>query len=215
MKIDTSTLLDFWFEDSIETSEAYEHRSGVWFANTDPNFDSEVKKRFESFIEPVFAGEASQYEESPRGILALIIILDQFPRNIYRGTPRAFQYDSEALRLSLKAIDREDFRSLSYVERLFMFMPLQHVEDMELQNYSVKMFGTLSDVVKDDPVLCQAAQNSLEYAILHRDIIQDYGRFPHRNAILNRTSTQEEIDYLNSGAENFGQTVDAAQNDTQ
>ncbi len=210
VKIDINKVLDFWFADTIGSSAAFASRSEIWFGEADPEFDEQIETQFASCIEPVFAGEAAQHEESARSMLALILILDQFPRNVYRGTARAFQFDGEALRLCLKAISRQYSQQLHFAEQVFMFLPLQHAEDRQMQNQSVQMFAQLIAAAADDPVLLQAAESSLEFARLHRDIVHTYGRFPHRNAILGRASTQLEIDYLSSGAETFGQSADVA-----
>ncbi len=214
MKIDINKVLEFWFADNADSSEAFANRSEIWFGGADPEFDEKIKTQFGSYIEPVFSGEAAQHEESAYSMLALILILDQFPRNVYRGTARAFEFDGEALRLCRKAIGRQYDQHLHLAERIFMLLPLQHVEDEQLQDQSVQMFAQLIDAAGDDPVLRQAAESSLEFAKLHRDIVQTYGRFPHRNAILGRASTQREIDYLSSGAETFGQKANIARGDS-
>ena len=199
-------ILEFWFEDSAENSATFERLNPIWFLNADPTFDGRIKDQFESIIELVFEGHAAAHEDSPTGLLAMIIVLDQFPRNIYRGTPRAFKYDREALRLSLKMIDLKYYKDLSFVERTFTFMPLQHVENLGLQNFGVELTQGQRQVAGDDPILLAAADEALHYAILHRDIVKEFGRFPHRNPILGRESTEAEIAYLNSGPETFGQS---------
>ena len=203
MKFDADSILEFWFAGSRESEDEFTSRMEVWFMNSD-SFDLEVQQKFEPAIEIAASGSVSDLEEDARGILALIIALDQFPRNIYRGTPRAFAYDQEALRLTMKAIDSGLADSLLYVENLFVYMPLQHSEDLEIQEFSVKTFASLKDSANSE-VQMQSAVDSLEYSELHRDIIRDFGRFPHRNEILGRESTQAEIDFLASGAETFGQ----------
>ncbi len=208
MDIDVKKVLDFWFGDAIESSEAFEVRSEVWFKMADDTFDDTIRDLFEPYIEPVFAGEASHHEDSAQGILALILILDQFPRNVYRGTARAFAYDAQALRLTRKAIDKKMDQTLGYAQRLFLYLPLEHAEDLAPQQLSVQMYETFESLAGDDVILQNNAKEAVEYAQLHRDIIAEFGRFPHRNAIVNRESTPAEIAYLNSGAENFGQSAD-------
>ena len=203
MKFDADSILDFWFAGSRESEDEFSSRMEVWFMNSD-SFDLEIQQKFEPAIEVAASGSVSDLEEDARGILALIIALDQFPRNIYRGTPKAFAYDQEALRLTMKAIDSGLADSLLYVEKLFVYMPLQHSEDLEIQEFSVKTFASLKDSAHSE-VQMKSAVDSLEYSELHRDIIWDFGRFPHRNEILGRESTQAEIDFLASGAETFGQ----------
>jgi uncharacterized protein (DUF924 family) len=204
MKINVKKVLDFWFADSVECRESYQKRNQLWFMSSE-SFDEEIRNHFESYLELAASSGGSQLEEQPKSTLALIIILDQFPRNIYRGTPQAFAYDNDALRLTLMAIDTGMYESLSFVERLFFFMPLQHAEDLEIQNLSVQMFQQLIHVA-DNPIHKDGAEDSLVYANLHKEIIEKFGRFPHRNEILDRPSTKAELEYLASGAETFGQS---------
>ena len=204
MKINVKDVLDFWFADSVESRESYQKRRKLWFMSSE-SFDKEIRDRFESYLELAASSRGSQFEEQPKSILALIIILDQFPRNINRGTPQAFAYDSDALRLTLNAIDTGMHESLSFVERLFVYMPLQHAEDLEMQNLSVRMFELLIRVA-DNPIHRDGAEDSLVYTNLHKEIIEKFGRFPHRNEILDRPSTKAELEYLASGAVTFGQS---------
>lgn len=203
MKIDVDEILDFWFADSAKSDDKFIRRMDVWFSNSD-SFDLAIKQRYESVVEVVASGRGRYLESDPRGILALIITLDQFPRNIYRGTARAFAYDSEALRLTRKVIDSGMDKSMGYLEKLFAYMPLQHSEDLNVQNLSVEMFKSKVESAETQ-VQSEKALESVQYAELHRDIIKQFGRFPHRNEILDRESTAEELKYLADGAENFGQ----------
>lgn len=203
MKFDVDDILEFWFADSAKSDEEFARRMGQWFMNSD-SFDLIVKQRYESVVEFVAGGHGSYRESDPRGILALIITLDQFPRNIYRGTARAFAYDSEALRLTRKVIDSGMDNSMGYLEKLFAYMPLQHSEDLHVQNLSVDMFKSMIGCA-ESPIQSEKALESVKYAEMHRDIIKQFGRFPHRNEILDRESTTEELKFLADGAENFGQ----------
>ncbi len=202
MKFDVDVILDFWFSDSAQSEEEFLRRMEMWFLDSD-SFDQAVRQ-FEPLVEFVASGHASDLESDPKGILALIITLDQFPRNIYRGTPQAFEYDHEALRLTKKAVDSGLDSSMTYLERLFAYMPLQHSEDPQVQRLSVEMFNSLIDVAETQ-IQSERAKESVEYAEMHRDIIERFGRFPHRNEILGRKSTAEELQFLADGAETFGQ----------
>ncbi len=202
MKFEVDDILEFWFADSAESDEKFLHRMQLWFFNSD-TFDRAVQQ-YEPIIEFVANGHASGLESDPKGMLALIITLDQFPRNIYRGTSQAFAYDYEALRLTKKVIDSGLDESMTYLERLFAYMPLQHSEDFQVQRLSVEMFNLLIDVA-ETRVQSERATESVEYAKLHHDIIERFGRFPHRNEILGRESTTEELQFLSDGAETFGQ----------
>ena len=202
MDFDVDIILEFWFGNSAENEEEFQRRMNMWFLNPD-SFDQAVRQ-FKPVIEFVANGHASDLESDPKGILAMIITLDQFPRNVYRGTPQAFAYDSEALRLAKKVIDSGLDKSMAYLELLFAYMPLQHSEDPQIQNLSVRMFNLLVDVATTE-IQSESAKESVKYAEMHRDIIERFGRFPHRNEILGRESTAEELQFLADGAETFGQ----------
>ena len=202
MDFDVDTILEFWFGGSAESEEEFQQRMDMWFIN--PVLFDQAVQQFEPAIEFVANGHASDLESDPKGILALIITLDQFPRNIYRGTPQAFAYDNEALRLAKKVIDSGLDNSMAYLELLFAYMPLQHSEDLQVQNLSVKMFNLLADVAATE-TQSESAKESVKFAEMHRDIIERFGRFPHRNEILGRESTAEELQFLADGAETFGQ----------
>jgi len=137
-------------------------------------------------------------------ILARNIATDQFPHNVYRGHPKAFAFDHIALHITTAMIDNGMHEQLGFVERMFAYMPLQHAEDHGMLSLSVSMCVQLAQVA-DVPVFQAGALEAVEFAKLHQQIIEQFGRFPHRNEILARTSTPEEIAYLNSGAETFGQ----------
>ena len=196
-------LLDFWFADSQDSYEGFLRRRQTWFT-VSPEFDEAIATRYKAMLKRALREEFADWERSPKSLLALIILHDQFPRNVFRGTPKAFAHDSEALRLALKSIDTQFDLNLSSLERMFAYMPFQHAEDLQIQRLSVKKFGELVEV-ETDPVMKEHARESENYAILHHDIIERFGRFPHRNAILGRESTDEERDYLDAGAETFGQ----------
>ncbi len=197
-------ILEFWFGDSVECMDSFDERRHTWFSVSD-EFDNEIRERFEQDIEYAAQQSLECNLDNPRELLAFIILLDQFPRNVYRGTPKAFAYDTHALKLTRKLIDEGIDSVFPYVERQFVYMPLQHAEDKDIQQLSVKMFESLKQAADND-VLKQSGQESLWYAELHKEIIDDFGRFPHRNEILGRDSTKAELDYLASGAESFGQT---------
>ncbi len=195
-------IIDFWFSDAADSSEALAQRNALWFGSG-RDFDHEVRARFEATIELATTGACNHWEEEPRGLLALILLFDQFTRNIHRGTREAFAHDEAALRLCRESIDRGFDRQLPALERIFLYMPLQHVEDPEGQALSVKLTEGLLDE-------CPAAQReyfeaSHRYAEDHHDVIARFGRFPHRNEVLGRESTAEEREYLQGGGSRFGQ----------
>ena len=195
-------VLSFWFEDAAKSPEALRRRGAVWF-HSDPAFDRECAARFAATLEDAARGSLDDWAGTPQGRLALVIVLDQMPRNIHRGSPAAFMHDGEAAAHCTAAIGSGQDRLLDPVERIFLYMPLQHAEDPDLQRRSVERFESLASEA-DDAWRDYFAEN-VQYARLHRDIIERFGRFPHRNRILGRESTEEESRYLADGAPTFGQ----------
>ncbi len=196
-------ILSFWFEDSRSDPERALAMMARWF-EPDPTFDAEIRDRFGSLYQEAVAGELSGWEQTARGSLALIILLDQFSRNIHRGRPQAFAQDAAAQRLCLDGIEQNLDEMLSPVERGFFYLPLQHAENAHLQDVSVQQYERLLQQ-------CQSAwrplaQGMLDYAREHRDIIRRFGRFPHRNAILGRQSTPAEQEFLARGGPDYGQS---------
>ncbi|MCY4286238.1 MAG: DUF924 domain-containing protein [Thiotrichales bacterium] len=195
-------LMSFWFRDATRSPEAFERRSPTWF-NTEPAFDRECATRFAASLEDAARGALDGWADTPRGRLALVILLDQVPRNIHRGSPAAFAHDAQAAAHCVAGIESGQDRSLHPVERIFLYMPLQHAEDLDLQRRSVDQFESLAAEV-DDAWRDRFVENA-QYARLHRDIVERFGRFPHRNRVLGRESTEEELSYLAEGAPSFGQ----------
>lgn len=195
-------ILDFWFADAAESADALRRRNSVWFGS-DREFDHEVRQRFETTVELADTGACSHWEEEPRSLLALILLFDQFPRNIHRGTPRVFDYDEKALELSLRGIGAGADRALTALERVFFYMPLQHVESLDLQTRSVELTAALIDEGPES--MREFLDQSHGHAVSHRDIVARFGRFPHRNAVLGRATTETERAFLDAGASRYGQ----------
>ena len=195
-------VLEFWFRDATRSPEALERRGAVWF-QADPAFDRECAARFAVLIESAVWGTLDGWAQTPHGRLALVILLDQMPRNIHRGSRAAFAHDEQAAAHCVAGIESGQDRSLHPVERVFLYMPLQHAEDLDLQRRSVERFESLAAEV-DDAWRGRFAENA-HYARLHRDIVERFGRFPHRNRVLGRESTEEELRYLADGGPTFGQ----------
>lgn len=185
MQADWQEVLDFWFG----AADAPEHGRArpEWFRKSEA-FDEAIRTRFEHLYEAAARGALSDWLEQPRSALALVIVLDQFPRNMYRGTPRAFAADAQALEVARHVVAQGWDRSMKPMERLFVYLPYEHAEDMAMQRESVRLFETL----RDDP----QSVEGIDYAYRHYEIIERFGRFPHRNAILGRQSTPEEIEFL-------------------
>lgn len=157
----------------------------MWF-NSTPEFDQVLRKRFLSTYQAAAAGRLADWEPTPPGALALTIVLDQFPLNMFRGQPESFATEAAARAVADQAITRAFDRTLEPVERLFLYLPFMHSETLADQDRSVALFETLG------------LEDSLRFARHHRDLIVRFGRFPHRNAILGRDATPEEIAYLAS-----------------
>lgn len=166
-----------------------------WFRK-DPAFDTLIGERFGALVDAAVAGEIDAWMDSPHSALARVIVLDQFTRNIHRGTARAFSGDALALAAAQDIVDRGWDRGYAGVERLFCYLPFEHAEDLAEQRASLCLFGALAE---DDPSFVQA----LDYAQRHHAVIERFGRFPHRNAALRRTNTPEEAAYLQQPGAGF------------
>ena len=195
-------VLTFWFRDATLSPENLERRGTVWFS-ADPAFDRECATRFTALLEDAARGALKSWAGMPHGRLALVILLDQMPRNIHRGAPAAFAHDAQAAAHCVAGVESGQDRSLDPVERIFLYMPLQHAENLGLQRRSVEQFESLA-AAADDAWRSYFAEN-VRYARVHHDIVERFGRFPHRNRILGRESTEEELRYLADGAPTFGQ----------
>ena len=195
-------LLDFWFADAAHGPQALARRNRVWFRGGAP-FDGQCTKRFTATLEAARSGQLEHWKESPHGRLALIILLDQLSRNIYRGTAAAFQQDGRALAACRDGIERGHDAQLSPIERTFFYMPLEHAEDREVQALSVRLFESLAKESSEE--WREQLEANAGYARQHRDIVEKFGRFPHRNALLHRDSSPAEQAYLADDAPRFGQ----------
>ncbi|OYY95433.1 MAG: hypothetical protein B7Y41_02715 [Hydrogenophilales bacterium 28-61-23] len=173
---DIQDLLDYWFSPRI---------GKCWFAST-PALDDEIRQRYEALWRRAAAGELDNWAASPEGVLALAIVLDQLPLNMYRGKPAAFSTERQAVEVVRQAVARGDDQRLPRDRLLFLYMPLMHSENLADQDQSVALFERAGLVA------------NLRFAEHHRGIVRRFGRFPHRNAILGRDSTPEEIAYLAS-----------------
>lgn len=187
-------VLSFWFgEVRGEGWEVPQDRLAMWFRGG-READEELRRRFASDVESARAGQLDGWVTTPRGRLALVLLLDQLPRNLYRGTPDAFATDAKALSLSREALARGEDAKLRPIERPFIYLPLEHAEDREAQKIAVERFRVLAQAA---PASSRAAFDGfLDYAIQHQVIIERFGRFPHRNRILGRESTPEEQAFL-------------------
>lgn len=196
-------LLDDWFDVNLADSPALQEQNRRWFAST-PAEDHALAERFGSLARAAAAGDLDLWSGSPQGRLALIILLDQCPRNLHRGQPEAFAQDDKALALCLGGIELHMHEQLNPLERVFFCMPLQHSESLVMQELSVATFTMLADGEAPE-ALAEMLANVQSFAEKHRDIIARFGRFPHRNRTLGRATTTEEAAFLASGGPSFGQ----------
>ncbi|HEY2276602.1 MAG TPA: DUF924 family protein [Steroidobacteraceae bacterium] len=194
---------EYWFGAERLSAEAIERRKDFWFGAGTGQHDEEIRSRFGELLEHAAAGRLASWADGPRRRLSLIILLDQFPRNMFRGTARAFDYDEQALALALTGMQSAADGALDFAERLFFYMPLEHAESLEAQDESVAAFRRL--LAEVPPELHATFADSLRFAEEHRSIIERFGRFPHRNAMLGRASTRQETEWLEAGGESFGQ----------
>jgi uncharacterized protein (DUF924 family) len=195
-------ILSFWFGEIDADGLATAQQTKRWF-RASAEIDKSIRERFESDLQKAIQRQLASWEQYPRGRLALIVLLDQFSRNIYRGTAQAFAQDELALSLCLQGIDIGHDLALRPIERTFYYLPLEHAESLEMQHKCVQHYEQL--VASVPPAMVAKHQPSLAYAISHRAIIARFGRFPHRNKLLGRASTAAEREYLSQGGATFGQ----------
>jgi uncharacterized protein (DUF924 family) len=193
-------ILDFWFGSLDQDGCADSEHSARWWKK-DAAFDEEIGRRFGEVYRSIRAGELDDWLKDPRGRLAQVIALDQFSRNTFRGTPEAFAGDARAREIAVDALDRGDDRALPRDQRFFLYMPLMHSEDLALQDRTIALFTALRDSAP--PALREKSAGYLKYAEMHRDIVRRFGRFPHRNAILGRPSSPEELAFLEQPGSSF------------
>jgi uncharacterized protein (DUF924 family) len=181
-------VLDFWFgaPGSVEYGKSRE----AWFKKSDA-FDAQIRERFLPVYEGGAAGGRAHWRESPLTLLALIIVLDQFPRNMFRDTPRAFATDAMALEAARRMTAMGWDVRLNAVQRQFVYLPFEHAENLDAQRTSLRLFGTLGN------------DGLLDWAWKHYVIIERFGRFPHRNAVLGRASTAAEMTFLEQPGSRF------------
>jgi uncharacterized protein (DUF924 family) len=196
-------VLEYWFADADSSPEATRDRNEFWFGNN-PKTDSEIWEIFADVIADAAAGDIyDEWGQTGLGRLALIILLDQFPRNIYRGTSEVFRYDERSLALSGQGVTLGQLAGLTVPEQAFFLMPYQHSEDISVQRAGLQLMQALADEAPQE--WQSVAQGYLDYALRHHDIVAAYGRFPHRNSLLGRSSSDAETEFLAEGGETFGQ----------
>jgi uncharacterized protein (DUF924 family) len=195
-------ILAFWFKEQELSAPQIDRRMDIWFGE-DQAFDHEIRQEFAADVEQATAGELDHWAQDPRGRLALIILLDQFRRNIHRGTAGAYEKDNVALKLCVEGAMEKKDKGLTPIQRVFFYMPLQHAESRKVQAKSTAIFNKLAEAVS--PTLQETFLTVAQFAELHSDIVERFGRFPHRNAVLGRENTPEEDEYLAGDSPDFGQ----------
>jgi uncharacterized protein (DUF924 family) len=193
-------VLDFWFGACGADGSLDPAKQKMWFGDG-RKYDAEIREQFGTLHERASRGELDAWAETPRGRMALVILFDQMSRHIHRDTPLAFAQDPAAQNLALDGINRNVDRELIPAQRAFFYIPFEHAEDIELQRLGVRCFDGLARTVA--PAVREEYESYRDYCQRHRSIVERFGRFPHRNAILGRASTPEEIEFLKQPGSSF------------
>ena len=183
---------DFWF--GKPDSEIYGTSRKEWFIKN-PAFDDQVRETLGVFYQQAKSGTLDDWQKFSLGCVALMVLLDQVPRNLFRGSPQAFATDEKALDIAKQAIAQNFDKDLLVVQRLFLYLPFEHSENIEDQRRSLELFARL----QGDPI----SESYIDYAQKHFDVIEQFGRFPHRNKILGRKSTPAELEFLSQPGSSF------------
>lgn len=194
------TICEFWFGTDQDDLDIIRQRSKLWWSKN-PDVDMEIKARFSSYLAKATNGELEGWKQTPLGTLALILLTDQFSRNMYRDTAEAFTYDAIAQTLCKQGLKDGTDQSLRPIQRVFFYMPLEHSESLADQEHCIQLFQRLA--AESEPHSKDGFERYIDFAVRHRDIINRFGRFPHRNALLNRVSTPAEIDFLKTPGSSF------------
>ena len=195
-------ILSFWFKEQALSAPQIDRRMDIWFGEN-PEFDAEIETEFADDVTRASKGKLDHWADDPHGRLALIILIDQFRRNIYRNTEKAFSKDTLALKLCVEGAMKKKDKGLTPIQKVFFYMPLQHAESRKVQSKSVDLYNRLAESVS--PTYRETFLTVAQFAELHKDIIDQFGRFPHRNALLGRENTPEEDNYLAGDSPDFGQ----------
>ncbi len=193
MTIPTDEVLEFWLGSDFPASDSSAQRTRRWFSKDD-DLDQSIRERFGDAIDAALAGSFDDEVGNARDWLALLILLDQFPRNVFRHSPRAFAGDAKALGLARAGIARGDDQDVHPMARLFCYLPFEHSEELVMQEMAVAMFRSFQERATNESA--KMAKSWLDFAIRHHAIIERFGRFPHRNQVLGRESTSEELAHL-------------------
>jgi uncharacterized protein (DUF924 family) len=193
-------LFEYWFGTSDDDAEVASAQAELWWGKK-PDHDDEIGARFGYLASAAAGGALDHWRGSPHGRLGLILLLDQMPRVIHRGTAAAFAQDSRAREVASRGLASGGDRLLRPIHRVFFYMPFQHSESLDDQERSVELYRELAAAVR--PEWRETFEEYLDYAKRHHDVIARFGRFPHRNATLGRESTPEEVEYLKQPGSGF------------
>lgn len=193
-------VLDFWFGQPGPAAEVAARQSPLWFGKSAAN-DQQVTGRFADTLIAAGAGQLDHWARTPRNRLALIVVLDQFPHHIHRNQGQSFAYDAQSLAHAQAMIENGDAGRVAPIERVFVYLPLEHAESLALQDQSVALYAQLATEAgaAERPLF----DGFLDYAVKHRDVVARFGRFPHRNELLGRPSSSEEIAFLQKPGSRF------------
>lgn len=201
-QIRIEAIVAFWFKEQALSAPQIDRRMDIWFGE-DPEFDHEVLTEFGNDVDRASDGQLNHWAHKPQGCLALILLLDQFRRNIYRNSAKAFEKDKVALKICVEGAMQKKDKDLSPIQRVFFYMPLQHAESKKVQAKACELYNKLALAVS--PTYRETFSTIAQFAELHRDIIDRFNRFPHRNKLLNRQNTAEEDEYMAGDSPDFGQ----------
>ncbi len=201
---DHERVLEFWFGELDDRSELADHPKTKMWWKKDPQLDAEIERQFGALISAAERGELDDWRSEPDPCVALVIVLDQFRRNVFRNDPRAFALDPTARVVVREGLDRDLDESLSLIQRCFFYMPLMHSESLDDHELATAKYGELVQAARERaPQQVASFQNNLDFEHRHREIIERFGRYPHRNAILGRASTNEELAFLEQPGSSF------------
>jgi uncharacterized protein (DUF924 family) len=201
---DAQSILAFWFADAAGDPARAAAREGFWFGAAQET-DEEIRRRFGAAISAAVRGELTQWRDTPRSALALVLLLDQFPRHVWRGTGRAFGCDETALETARASVAAGHLEALTPIEQAFLILPYQHSESIEAQRECVRRSEEIAR--RAPPEWRPLLEHYTDYARQHLALIERFGRFPHRNRALGRESTPEELAFVAGGGASFGQTT--------
>ena len=198
----SETIISYWLGSPDSNPEKFETQQKLWY-HSKPETDNYIRNAFESDLASAEKGDLSHWRNTAEGSLALVILLDQFSRNLYRGTPAVYANDAQALDIVVSLLERDGHLDLNIPARIIFYHPLHHAENLKLQRKAVSLFEDMLEHASEE--WRESISGNLAFIKSHCDIISKFGRFPHRNTILGRQSTPEECQYLQQDKRTYGQ----------